>query len=63
MKDKEYISLEKMIEYAERALRYTNGYTFEETISNSIVQDKIVKIDSDELANANKIQVERKSDA
>lgn len=34
-----------------------NGYTFEETISNSIVQDKIVKIDSDELANANKIQV------
>lgn len=34
-----------------------NGYTFEETISNSIVQDKIVKIDSDEIANANKIQV------
>ena len=35
----------------------SNGYTFEETISNSIVQDKIVKIDSDELANANKIQI------
>lgn len=34
-----------------------NGYTFEETISNSIVQDKIVKIDSNEIANANKIQV------
>lgn len=34
-----------------------NGYTFEETISNSIVQDKIVKIDSDEIANANKIQI------
>lgn len=35
----------------------SNGYTFEETISNSIVQDKIVKIDSNEIANANKIQV------
>lgn len=34
-----------------------NGYTFEETISNSIVQDKIVKIDSNEIANANKIHV------
>ena len=33
------------------------GYVFEETISNSIVQDKIIKIDSDELSNANKIQV------
>ena len=35
----------------------SNGYTFEETISNSIVQDKIVRIDSDELTKANKIQV------
>lgn len=34
-----------------------NDYVFEETISNSIVQDKIIKIDSNELANANKIQV------
>lgn len=34
-----------------------NGYIFDETISNSIVQDKIVKIDSNEIANANKIQV------
>lgn len=33
------------------------GYVFDETISNSIVQDKIIKIDSDELSNANKIQV------
>ena len=29
MKDKEYISLEKIIEYIERAKRYTKGYTFE----------------------------------
>lgn len=35
----------------------SNGYVFDETISNSIVQDKIIKIDSDELSNANKIQV------
>lgn len=34
-----------------------NGYTFDETISNTVVQDKIVKIDSNEIANANKIQV------
>ncbi len=34
-----------------------NGYIFENTISNSIVQDKIIKIDSKELENANKIQV------
>lgn len=33
------------------------GYVFDETISNSVVQDKIIKIDSDELSNANKIQV------
>lgn len=34
-----------------------NDYKFDETISNAIVQDKIVKIDSNEIANANKIQV------
>lgn len=34
-----------------------NDYVFDETITNSIVQDKIVKIDSNEIANANKIQV------
>lgn len=34
-----------------------NDYIFDETISNSIVQDKIVKIDSNEIAKANKIQV------
>lgn len=36
----------------------SNGYLFEETITNSIVQDKIIKIDSNELSNANKIQVQ-----
>ena len=29
MSDKEYISLEKMIEYIKRAKRYTAGYTYE----------------------------------
>lgn len=33
------------------------GYIFGETIENSIVQDKIIRIDSDELSNANKINV------
>ena len=33
------------------------GYNFDETISNTIVQDKIIKIDSDELSNANKINI------
>ena len=34
-----------------------NDYIFDETISNTIVQDKIVKIDSNEISKANKIQV------
>lgn len=34
-----------------------NGYTFEDTIENNIVQDKIIKIDSNELDNANKIKI------
>jgi len=34
-----------------------NGYKFDTTIENSVVQDKIIKIDSDELSNANKIRV------
>ena len=33
------------------------GYIFGETIENEIVQDKIIKIDSDEITNANKIKV------
>ena len=29
MKNKEYMSLKKMIEYINKALKYTDGYTFE----------------------------------
>ena len=34
-----------------------NGYKFGETIETVAVQDKVVRIDSDEIANANKIKV------
>ena len=34
-----------------------NGYVFKDTIDNYIVQDKIVRINSDELQNANRIRV------
>ena len=34
-----------------------NGYVFKDTIDNYIVQDKIVRINSDELQNANRIKV------
>ena len=30
MKNKEYMSLTKMIEYAEKALKYTEGYTYKQ---------------------------------
>ncbi len=30
MKNKEYMSLTKMIEYAEKSIKYTEGYTFEQ---------------------------------
>ena len=35
-----------------------NGYIFKDTIENYIVQDKIVRINSDELEKANRIKVE-----
>ncbi len=35
-----------------------NGYTFKNTIDNFIVQDKIVRLNSNELENANRIQVQ-----
>ena len=35
-----------------------NGYVFRDTIDNYIVQDKIVRINSDELENANRIKVQ-----
>ena len=37
-----------------------NGYVFKDTIENYIVQDKIVRINSDELENANRIKVQSK---
>lgn len=38
----------------------SKGYTFKNTIENYIVQDKIVRLNSDELENANRIKVESK---
>ena len=38
----------------------SNGYNFKNTIENYIVQDKIVRLNSDELENANRIKVESK---
>lgn len=35
-----------------------NGYTFKKTIDNYIIQDKIVRLNSNELENANRIQVQ-----
>lgn len=35
-----------------------NGYVFKDTIDNYIVQDKIIRINSDELENANRIKVQ-----
>ncbi|MEG0314934.1 MAG: DEAD/DEAH box helicase family protein [Erysipelotrichaceae bacterium] len=34
-----------------------NGYSFKDTIDNYIIQDKIIKIDSNEIENANRIEV------
>ena len=34
MKNKEYMSLKKMIEYIDKALRYTDGYDFQSFSSN-----------------------------
>ena len=42
MKDKEYISLEKIIEYIERAKRYTKGYTFEMFTEDEKTRDATV---------------------
>lgn len=36
----------------------SNGYIFGETIENTIVQDEIIKLDSDEISNAKTIKVE-----
>lgn len=42
MRDKEYISFEKMIEYIARAKRYTAGYTYESFIEDEKTIDATV---------------------
>lgn len=42
MRGKEYISLEKMIEYIDRAIRYTDGFTFESFCTDDKTVDATV---------------------
>ena len=42
MKNKEYMTFLKMIEYIERALEYTKGYTFEEFIKDDKTIDATI---------------------
>lgn len=42
MKNKEYISLVKMIEYIDRSIRYINGYTFEKFCADDKTIDATV---------------------
>lgn len=42
MKNKEYMSIKKMIEYIDKALRYTNGLSFEEFSHNEEKVDATV---------------------
>lgn len=42
MKNKEYMSLKKMIDYIDKALRYTKGYTFEKFCENEEKVDATV---------------------
>ncbi len=44
MKSKEYLSLQKMIEYIDKALSYTEGYTFEEFCNDSKTVEYIRKL-------------------
>lgn len=44
MKDKEYISIKKMMEYIDKALEYTKGYNFEEFSNDSKTSDATVFI-------------------
>lgn len=44
MKSKEYISLQKMIEYIDKALSYTEGYTFEKFCNDEKTIDATVFI-------------------
>lgn len=42
MKNKEYISLSKMIEYIDKAFKYTNNYSFEEFCEDDKTVDATV---------------------
>lgn len=42
MKSKEYIALQKMIEYIDKSIVYTEGYTFEEFCNDSKTVDATV---------------------
>ena len=42
MKDKEYFSLLKMIEYIDKSLKYINGYTFEQFCNDEKTIDATV---------------------
>ena len=42
MKNKEYMSFMKMIEYIEKARKYTSGYTFEEFCSDEKTVDATI---------------------
>lgn len=42
MNDKEYISFLKMIEYIDKTLRYTKGYTFEEFCKDEKTADATI---------------------
>lgn len=44
MKSKEYIRLQKMIEYIDKSIIYTEGYTFEEFCKDSKTVDVTVFI-------------------
>ena len=44
MKSKEYLSLQKMIEYIDKSIVYTEGYTFEEFCNDSKTVDATVFI-------------------
>lgn len=44
MKSKEYLSLQKMIEYIDKSIVYTEGYTFEEFCNDSKTADATVFI-------------------
>ena len=42
MKNKEYVSIIKMIEYIDKTIKYTNGYTFEEFCTDDKTIDATV---------------------